>query len=506
MHHMRLVGYAWLLDQLALPAVPVIRPARAGATTRILETADAVLFPRKVAPAEGASHLAHILFALKHEGVDLAVLAGALPRIEATELQAEIDAQPTSRYVRMAALLWEHFTGKLLTPRQSDKVPYVNLFDPARYYTSEPGQLFPRWRVRFNGLGLLDQCVNVERTETIQAILDMDVFGRMDAFIATVGKDVLDRALNWAYLSETEKSFEIERERPTMDKAERFVRLLHHAHEQRPLDETYLTELQNDIITNPYDQAMQYRTDQNWLRRGGHGAASVTYVPPRPDDVPSLMQGLEAFANAPPRNVDPLIVASVVSFWFVFIHPFMDGNGRLSRFLIHHALCRSGKMAKGFLLPVSVAIKRHEADYLAALESFSKPVRALWRVWAIGDHEFDCQTTAGSVPYRYWNATQCVEFGVRMVKEALEHDLQAETQFLQGYDEVVGRVEAEFDIRNHDLATLVSSCFREKGRISKRWRKQLGVRVQPEAFDAIEAAVQDVFFADPPQPEQKNAP
>ena len=496
MHLMRLVGYAWLREQLDLPAVPVIREARAGATTRILETADAVLFPRKVAPAEDASSLAHVLFALKHEGVNLAILAGALPAILPVDLQAEIDAQPNSRYCRVAALLWEHFTGKTLTPRQLDKVPYVDLFDAARYYTAEPGQLYPRWRVRFNGLGSLDQCVNVQRTDAIQAVLDMDVFGRMDAFIATVGKDLLDRALNWAYLSETEKSFEIERERPTLDKSERFVRLLHHAHERRPLNEAYLTELQNDIISNPYDQAMQYRSEQNWLRRGGHGVASVTYVPPHPDDVPALMQGLESFANAPPRNLDPLIVASVVSFWFVFIHPFMDGNGRLSRFLIHHSLCRSGKMAKGFLLPVSVAIKRHESDYLAALESFSKPVRALWRVWAIGEHEFDCQTTAGAMPYRYWDATACVEFGVRMVKEALEHDLQAETQFLQGYDKVVRRVEAEYDVRNHDLATLIASCFREKGRISNRWRKQLGARVQPEAFDAIEAAVKEVFFAE----------
>ena len=494
MHNMRLVGYAWLRQGLSLPAVPVAREARAGATTRILETADAVLFPRKVAPAAEAHALSHLLFALKHEGVNLAILAGALPGIGQADMQREIDQHPTSRFVRVAAWLWEHFTGDTLTPRQSDKVPYVNLFDPARYYTAEGGALSARWRVRFNGLGTVDQCATVRRTEAIQSVLDMDVFARMDEFIATVGEDILDRALSWAYLSETESSFEIERERPTLDKSERFVRLLQHAHERRSLDETYLTELQNDIITNPLDQAMQYRIEQNWLRRGGHGAASVTYVPPRPDDVPALMHGLEAFANAPPRNLDPLIVASIVSFWFVFIHPFMDGNGRLSRFLIHHALCRSGKMAKGFLLPVSVAIKRHESDYLAALESFSKPVRALWRVWAIGDQEFDCQSTAGAMPYRYWDATACVEFGVRMVKEALEHDLQAETQFLQGYDEVVKRVEAEFDIRNHDLATLVSNCFREKGRVSNRWRKQLGSRVQPETFDAIEVAVRDVFF------------
>jgi len=498
MHHMRQVGYAWIRERLEAPLVPVSCAARSGATTRILETADAILFPRKVAPDDNASLLAHTLFAIKHEGVNLAILSEALPKILGAEIQEELDRHPTSRFARIAAMLWEHFTGATLMPTLSDKVPYVNLFDPARYYTAEPGQLHPRWRVRFNGLGGLDHCVTVRRTDAIQSILDMDVFARMEAFIASVGQDILDRALNWAYLSETDSSFEIEREHATQDKSERFVQLLRHAHARRPLSEEYLTELQNDVITNPFDQAVQYRTEQNWLRRGGSGPASVTYVPPKPDDVPGLMQALENFANHPPANVDPLIVASVVSFWFVFIHPFMDGNGRLSRFLIHHALCRSGKMAKGFLLPVSVAIKRHEMDYLAALESFSKPVRALWRVRAMGDHTFDCQTSAGDTPYRYWDATPCVEFGVRMVKEALEHDLQAETRFLLGYDEVVRRVDAQFDIRNADLATLVSSCFREKGRVSNRWRKQLAERMQPAAFDAIEAAVREVFFSDAP--------
>lgn len=500
MHHMRQVGYAWVRNQLKAPSVPVIREARSGATTRILEMPDAILFPRKVAPPDDAPLLAHTLFAIKHEGVDLAILSQALPQVPQAEMQAELDLHPTSRFARIAAMLWEHFTGNTLTPTLSDKVPYVNLFDPARYYTAAPGKLHPRWRVRFNGLGELDYCVTVRRTETIQSILDMDVFARMDAFIASVGPDILDRALHWAYLSETDSSFEIERESATQDKSERFVQLLRHAHERRPLSEEYLTELQNDVISNPFDQAMQYRTEQNWLRRGGNGPASVTYVPPVPDDVPGLMHALEDFANQPPANVDPLIVASLVSFWFVFIHPFMDGNGRLSRFLIHHALCRSGKMAKGFLLPVSVAIKRHEADYLAALESFSKPVRALWRVRVLGDQQFDCETSAGATPYRYWDATACVEFGVRMVREALEHDLEAETRFLIGYDEVARRVDAQFDIRNADLATLVSSCFREKGRVSNRWRKQLALRVQPAAFDAIEAAVKDVFFSDESDP------
>jgi Fic family protein len=91
--------------------------------------------------------------------------------------------------------------------------------------------------------------------------------------------------------------------------------------------------------------------------------------------VPELTDDLMAFANAAPRFVDPIVAASVLSFGFVYIHPFMDGNGRLSRFLFHQALCQSGRLEKGLLLPVSVAMKRNEADYLAALQQFSRLAR-----------------------------------------------------------------------------------------------------------------------------------
>ncbi|NJK44199.1 MAG: hypothetical protein HC933_07835 [Pleurocapsa sp. SU_196_0] len=43
------------------------------------------------------------------------------------------------------------------------------------------------------------------------------------------------------------------------------------------------------------------------------------------------MDGLMWLANQPPATLDPLVHAGVVSFAFVFIHPFGDGNGRVGR-------------------------------------------------------------------------------------------------------------------------------------------------------------------------------
>lgn len=57
---------------------------------------------------------------------------------------------------------------------------------------------------------------------------------------------------------------------------------------------------------------------------------------------------------------------------------FMDGNGRLSRFLFHKVVCGHGLLPNGLVLPVSVAMKRHEERYLQVLQTFSRPARALF--------------------------------------------------------------------------------------------------------------------------------
>ena len=91
---------------------------------------------------------------------------------------------------------------------------------------------------------------------------------------------MMDRALSWAYLHETDSSFAIEREAPTEDKSRQFIELLKQAHEARALDEEYLVELQNATITNPFDKAAAFRFEQNWLSGPGRGVMSVTSVPP----------------------------------------------------------------------------------------------------------------------------------------------------------------------------------------------------------------------------------
>ena len=334
--------------------------------TAITRTADALLVPTSVAP-QGESVLEHILFALKHEGTNLAVLRLAMPTLAPESLSHALAITPNSGYLRITAYLFEAFTGQLLQDIPALRGSFTHLFDPDLYYTGDPVKN-SRWRINFNGIGSLNYCVTVRKTEALAQLLALNILEKVRAFYADARAEVLDRALSWAYLSETEGTFALENESPRDDKAAIFVKLLQQAHEPRPMTEGYLVELQNSTVTNPLDHATQYRIEQNWLRkRGLRGPAGVSYIPPKPDDIDDLMQKLLSLLNEKPAAIDPIMLAAIISFGFVFIHPFMDGNGRLSRFLFHYTLCQSGALPKGLMLPVSIALKRSEDRYLEAL-------------------------------------------------------------------------------------------------------------------------------------------
>ena len=477
------IGYAFVKEKLGLSAFDPAIPARIGSVDRVQLTSEALLIPAKVAPKD-SNVLTHVLFALKHEGTNLSLLSQALRKIPAEDMVTAIKKSPSGGYIRIACFLWETFNQQAL-----DNVPPIsgsiyNVFDPKKYITCA-GKRNPKWRVNFNGLGSLDYCVVVERTPHIESILALNILQSANEFLSHIGPSASDRTISWAYFSETQSSFEIEREIPSPPKAEAFVALLKKAHLTAELSEEYLVSLQNTAITNPFDQATQYRYQQNWLSGPLRGAAGVTYIPPAPELAHPLMDGLIDFSNHTAKQIDPLVAAAIISFGFVFIHPFMDGNGRLSRFLFHQTLSQAQQLKNGMLLPVSIAMKRNEDGYLAALKSFSAPARKRWDVLWIDGDQYQMTYQSDDAIYRFWDATTCVEFGLEMAKQALE-DLKEETDYLAKYDRIYRVINSQFDIRGNDLNILILACMDQNGKLSLNRRKKYSLTVQPEVFDAIE--------------------
>lgn len=488
----KLIGYEFLKGALGTCAFQQPRPARVAQVGKVTAMDDSLAVPPQVAPS-GDDPLEHLLFALKHEGLQLQATLLALKKIDSKAIGLAFIKSPSSAYVRQICFLWEMANAKVLNDLPAATGPYTPLFDPERYLTGA-SKRNARWRVDFNGLGSIRFCPTVRRTPELQVLLEKNILGLAREFVAGLNQSVLDRAVRWAYLSETQGSYAIENEKPSGDKAQAFAALLARAHAPEPVTQEYLVALQNLAVSNPFDKAAQFRTIQNWLRNALPGALGVSYLPPPPDVMDSLMDEVMDLANNTSSGMDPLVLGSLVSFGFVFAHPFMDGNGRLSRFLFHKVVCAQGALRHGLVLPVSVAMKRHEAQYLKVLQTFSKPARALWQVTAIDDVRIDAVFMGDPDIYRFWDATECVTFGLQMASEALNHDLRDESAFLHRFDGVYQAVNDAVDMNNNDLVLLVRSCLQNKGRLSVNRHKYFVARGHPAALlDQAQQVVSEVL-------------
>lgn len=488
---MRYAGYARLVQNESIHALWPVIVAEVRSVTRVESDNGRILVPARVAPQDDGI-LENILFALKYEGVNFQVLAQALPLIPEKTLRDQFDGSPNSKYLRVTCYLWELFTGHEIQRLQKRLgQTFVRLFNPQHYYTG-PERRNERWRVIFNGIGTPHYCVTVRRTPTLDQLLDKNLLQKALDFADSLPKDILNRTLSWAYLSETRDSFAIEKEAVDASKSRRFVEVLKQAHRGIDVNEDTLLDLQNIAIDNPYLKATSYRNEQNYLGTAQSGALGVTYVPPEFQLARELMDCLCELANDPPAGVHPLVLASVVSFGFVFIHPFMDGNGRLSRFLFHQVLCKAGALSDGLVLPVSTVMHRNESDYLEALKSFSEQIPEFWEIWPTSDVEMEFDFKGHEAIYRYWDGTQCCEFMAQCAETAIEQHLKEETIYLNRYDAIYKHINDRFDVASKDLANLVMFCMEQRGQLSNRRRKQYLYRVEEDVFDELELAYQEV--------------
>ena len=492
-----MIGYEFLLSKIGIPMLPLQQPARIKPVTRVESMPEMLAIPRHVAPDDD-SILSHVLFALRYETIQIPILAQALRLVSADELLAAWARQPQGGYLRRAAYFWEKADGQPLPlPQETTGGNYLEIFDSTAYYTGQIWERSQKYRVVFNGIGPYEFCPVVKRDAGLEQA-GSDILGRLNTWASDPNNaELLDRVMDWAYLSETRDSFAIENEVPSPDKEQAFLQAMAHLRDKTPLSEEYLVQLQNTVISNPIRAEAQFRTTQNRLQRGGRGATAVRYVPPAPDSMMSLMDGFMRMANAQ-DDVPPLVKAALVCFGLVFIHPFMDGNGRLSRLLAHHTLHCKGALpdVKGnpAILPLSVAMKKNEKAYLHALEYFSQPARQLWDVTHIGDSDFVFDFKSTALVYAHWSGQKAAEFVTACAGEALEQSLIEEAVYLQGYDQAFEKSDKSYDLPNKTINLLIQWIHQNSGRMPERRKNaQELILFKPGQLDEIEAIVAEAF-------------
>lgn len=109
------------------------------------------------------------------------------------------------------------------------------------------------------------------------------------------------------------------------------------------------------------------REVQNWIGGSSYNPCSAAFVPPPPTMVADLMADLIAFSND--NNLPAVAQAAIAHAQFETIHPFVDGNGRTGRALVHLILRRRG-LATRILPPVSLILATWAKDYVNGLTSY----------------------------------------------------------------------------------------------------------------------------------------
>lgn len=101
---------------------------------------------------------------------------------------------------------------------------------------------------------------------------------------------------------------------------------------------------------------------------GPLGKQKVHYEAPASDDVPAMMEAfLQWVNNDNEDHTDPIIRAALAHLWLVTIHPFDDGNGRLTRTVTEMMLARADQSSQRFY-SLSAEIFRRRKEYYDALE------------------------------------------------------------------------------------------------------------------------------------------
>lgn len=91
---------------------------------------------------------------------------------------------------------------------------------------------------------------------------------------------------------------------------------------------------------------------------------------------------MTAFLDWVNRDIDPVLRAAVAHLWFVTIHPFEDGNGRIARAIADWALARSENSSRRYY-SMSAQIRRERKEYYDILEQTQKGSLDItdWMLW-----------------------------------------------------------------------------------------------------------------------------
>ena len=204
----------------------------------------------------------------------------------------------------------------------------------------------------------------------------------------------------------------------------------------QPLSKEKLCAWQSAFFPSGFSEGSQievgkYRTNEEHIVSGMFGREKIHYIAPSPERVPEEMQRFLAWFDGK-EPMSSVIRSAIAHFWFVSIHPFEDGNGRLARILSDMLLARGEKSEFRFY-NISSQINKDKNRYYDILERTQRGDEDIteWLVWymqKLADALGEAEATVTMILNKsfFWQKASSVPMTGRQV--------QMLNLFLDGYE------------------------------------------------------------------------
>ena len=207
-------------------------------------------------------------------------------------------------------------------------------------------------------------------------------------------------------------------------------------HYAQPLSKEKLCAWQAAFFPTAYSEGSQveigqYRTNEEHIVSGMFGREKIHYIAPSPDRVEEEMQKFITWFDGE-EPVSSVVRSAIAHFWFVSIHPFEDGNGRLARILSDMLLARGEKSEFRFY-NISSQINKDKNHYYDILERMQHGDGDIteWLVWymqKLVDALDDAETIVSTILNKsfFWQKASAIPM--------TERQTQMLNIFLDGYE------------------------------------------------------------------------
>lgn len=484
------VGYAAIIDALELPVpIPQVITLISNKNRNYNQVGWIVLSSRYL-PED--TLYKQLVFALKYEGINLLVFKYLFKKIDAEQVKQLIKIEPTGQYSRRIWFLYEWLMGGLLDVPDIKAKKYESLVDEKQQFAVN-GIPSSRHRIINNLPGTPDFCPLISKTPKLLKFIDVDLSKGL--LIKSFHKDILQRASAFLLLKDSKASFNIEGENPGSNRALRWGKAIAQAG-QKQLSIAELERLQQIVIESKRFTKLGIRKQAGFV--GEHdrvtGEPIPDHISAKWQDLNQLLQGLiSTYKHLESSNFNAVLSAAVIAFGFVFIHPFVDGNGRIHRYLIHHILTKASFYPQGVVFPISASILNHIGDYRKVLESYSHQILDFVEWETTADNNVEVLNDTIDY-YRYYDATLQAEFMCESVLDTIGNIIPEEIEYLRRYDDFKRYLDDNFEMPDKLVATLVRFLNQDDGRLSNRAKKQIFKELSNTEIEQIESSFRQIFL------------